>query len=102
MLGELVAFLINLFIVEPIQTEFTSRLERLGAPPQVMQELTSCARAAQPVLVDTYSNDPVSGLWTVLSLWTGMTSFDTVLRQEVPACAGALDRARPYLEGLAN
>lgn len=98
MIRDLFVFVLNIFVLEPFQAEISQRLGRLGAPPAVVREVMSCASAAQPVLVERFSNDPFWAAGTVLRLWLGTRTYQAVLRDEVPACGPALSAAQPYLD----
>ncbi|WP_191059234.1 hypothetical protein [Geminicoccus harenae] len=98
MVWDVLSALVRLFIIEPFQVELDEHLRRLGAPAAVVQEVASCASAAQPVLVERISGDPWWGVATVVRLWLGTTSYEAVLGDQVPACAPALRAAQPYLQ----
>ncbi|MCI0755402.1 hypothetical protein [Teichococcus vastitatis] len=97
MLYNFFLMLVSSFILEPAQAEFDARLARLGAPPAVVREVSTCVSAAHPVLARTYSENPVHGIATAIRIWTGMASYEAVLQAEVPECKPALDAARPYI-----
>jgi hypothetical protein len=99
MIRDFIVFVLNIFVLEPFQVEISQRLDRLGAPPAVIRDVMNCASAAQPVLVQRFSDDPMWAAGTVLRLWLGTRTYQDVLRAEVPACAPALGAAQPYLEG---
>lgn len=96
MLRDFFLMLVGSLIVEPAQAEYSSRLAQLGAPPAVIRDVSSCVSAAHPVLARVYSEDPVHGVMTGIRIWTGMTTYQAVLRAEVPDCRPALEAARPY------
>jgi hypothetical protein len=97
MFRDLFLALVNMLVVEPAQTNFSARLAQLGAPPTITQDISSCLSAAQPVLTEMYTDDPVRGVLTAVRLWSGMTTYEVVLQKEVPACGPAFQAARPYL-----
>ncbi|WP_027132880.1 hypothetical protein [Geminicoccus roseus] len=98
MIWDFVAALVRLFVIEPFQADFDQQLSRLGAPAAVVQEVASCASAAQPVLIERIGNDPWWGAATIVRLWIGTTSYEAVLGDQVPACAPALKAAQPFLQ----
>lgn len=102
MLSDIFLALVNMFVVEPAQAELGRRLEQLRAPPAIIRDVSDCLSAARPVLIEAYIEDPVRGVLTVVRLWTGLTTYDAVLQDEVPACKPALQAARPYLERVAS
>jgi hypothetical protein len=97
MLRDFFFMLVSSLIVEPAQTELSARLARVGAPPAVIRDISSCVSAAHPVLARVYSEDPVHGVITGIKIWTGMTTYQAVLQAEVPDCRPALEAARPYI-----
>ncbi|GLK85620.1 hypothetical protein [Ancylobacter defluvii] len=97
MLSQLFLTLVNMLVVEPAQAEIGNRLAKLGAPPAITKDVTSCVTAAAPILAQLYSEDPVRGVVTAFRLWSGTTTYSAVLRAEVPACEPALLAAEPYL-----
>jgi len=99
MLNDLLVVLINFFIIEPILGGLTERLAQLGASRAVIQDVASCAAAAQPVLTEHYLTNPVQGLLNTLQLWTGMTTAQELLTSHVPACQPAISAAEPFLRG---
>jgi hypothetical protein len=89
--------LVSFFIVDPLQTGIQEQLAKTGAPISVIERLTACAAAAQPVLIEYYSNNPAQAATTTLRLWASMTTYQELLSSEVPACQPALAAAEPYL-----
>ena len=96
-LRDLFLALVNFLIVEPAQAEFNTRLAQLGAPPTIMRDVGNCVSAAPPVLTEIYADDPVRGVLTAARIWTGLTTYETVLQADVPACGPALQAAQLFL-----
>ena len=93
MLDTTLAALVSFFLIDPLQAEMSKRLTAAGAPPTVV----ACARTATPALVDRATGDPWWAATTAVGIWLGSTKPDAVLVEAAPACAPAIDAARPFL-----
>jgi hypothetical protein len=89
MIGNLIAFLVATFLVEPLQSKLAEQLAGGRAPVAVVQQVEACATAALPALVKR----------TAIGAWVGTTSPVAVLTDAEPSCAPALAAARPFLAG---
>jgi hypothetical protein len=83
---DILSALVSFFIVEPLQTGIQEQLAKTGAPISVIERVTACAAAAQPVFIEHYSSNPAQAVTTALRLWTGMTTYRELLSSEVSAC----------------
>lgn len=97
MFHDLIAWLVAVFLIGPLQSEIASRLDAGRAPAAVVQQMTQCATAAAPALVERAAGDPWWAVTTAVGAWVGMTSPESVLRDAAPGCAPALAAARPFL-----
>ena len=97
MLDTTLAALVSFFLIDPLQAEMSKRLTAAGAPPTVVADVASCARTATPALVDRATGDPWWAATTAVGIWLGSTKPDAVLVDAAPACAPAIDAARPFL-----
>lgn len=93
----LIASLLSFLLVEPIQSGIAETLAAAGAPQAVISELSACAGAAAPTIVERAAGDPLWTISTAFRLWTGWTRPETVLAEAAPGCAAALEAARPFL-----
>jgi hypothetical protein len=98
---ELVAALVAFFIIDPLKAELGEKLAAARVPPGIVREVTACATAATPVVVERLSSDPLWAAGAVIRVWAGLAPPETVLAEAAPACRPAIDRARPYLTGSA-
>jgi hypothetical protein len=97
MLGDLFAFLVATFLLGPLQSGLASQLEAARAPAAVTRQVTDCAAAAAPRLVERAAADPWWAVTTAVSAWLGTVRPEAVLRDAAPTCAPAIEAARPYL-----
>lgn len=99
MFETLIAWLVATFLIGPLQSEIADRLEAGRAPAAIVQQMTDCASAAAPALIQRAGSDPWWAVTTAFGAWIGTTSPDAVLRDSAPGCAPALAAARPFLGG---
>ncbi|MBU8541557.1 hypothetical protein [Falsiroseomonas tokyonensis] len=97
MIGELIAWLVMAFLVNPLTAEVQSRLAEANAPPAVVAQVAACGASAAPVLLQRATEDPWWAIRTGLATWIGTTSPDAVLAEAAPRCVPAMQAARPYL-----
>jgi hypothetical protein len=97
---DFIATLVSLFLVEPFQAEMRERLAAARVPREVVQQVLQCGRVATPVLSERVMADPWWGATTVVRVWAGATTAETVVGEAVPACGPALRAVRPFLNGL--
>lgn len=96
MFGDLLAFLVTTFLLGPLQSQMADQLGAARAPAAVVRQVTECAAAATPRLVERAAGDPWWAITTAVGSWIGTTRPDSVLRDAAPGCASAMDAARPY------
>ena len=98
---DLIAALVSFFLIEPLQTEMADKLAAARAPQAVATEVTACARAAAPVMVERATSDPWWAVSSAVSVWIGSAQPETLLIEAAPSCAPAVQAARPFLTGKA-
>lgn len=96
---DLVAALISFFLIEPLQAEMADKLAAARAPQAVLNEVSACARAARPVIVERATNDPWWAVSSVVQVWIGSARPEAILADTAPACRPAIEAARPFLTG---
>lgn len=94
---ELIALLVSIFLLNPLQAEVQSRLAEANAPPAVIAQVTACAITAGPAVVQRAVDDPVWAISTAVQSWIGTVAPEAVLREAAPGCVPAMEAARPYL-----
>ncbi len=96
---DLIAALVSFFLIEPLQTKMADKLAAARAPQAVLTEVTACARAAGPVIVERVTGDPWWGVSTTVQVWLGSATPETILADASPTCRPAIEAARPFLTG---
>lgn len=99
MLRDLILWIVSVVILQPLESEIGRRLTAAGAPAAVVQDVRTCATASLPAIADRAASDWVWTATTAFGVWTGGTSAEAALASAAPACAGALNAARPFLSG---
>src|SRR5215213_7673595 len=99
---DLIAALISFFLIEPLQAQVADKLAAARAPQAVLAAVAACARAARPVIVDRATSDPAWAVSSVVQVWIGSASPETILADAAPACRPAIEAARPFLAGRAT
>jgi hypothetical protein len=94
---DLMALLVSLFLLNPLQSEIQSRLADANAPASVVAGVAACAVDAGPVLVQRAMDDPIWAISTAVRSWVGLVQADAVLVEAAPGCVAPMQAARPYL-----
>ena len=90
----IIAALLSLFILDPLQAAIGKQLSALGIPRENAEKIATCARTAMPAIAARVGNDPVWGLTQAIRFWTGAAKPDAILVEIAPQCAGVLESAR--------
>jgi hypothetical protein len=99
MIHELFSWLLATFVIGPVQTELTQRMQDTQAPIAIVQQIKTCVLSATPILVERATNDTWWGISTTISVMTGFTDATTILAETSPSCAAAVSAARPFVGG---
>ncbi|WP_414472176.1 hypothetical protein [Microvirga sp. M2] len=99
MIHEILAFIVNMLIVDPLQTEMEKRLAEVRAPQAVIADVRKCADAALPALAGRAAAEPVWIARTALDVWLGRAAPEEVLTSVSPQCAAPVRAAKDYLRG---
>jgi hypothetical protein len=94
---DLMALIVSLFLLNPLQAEIQSRLADANAPASVVAGVTACAVTAGPAMVQRAVDDPVWAIATAFRSWIGAVQPEAVLVEAAPGCAPAMQAAQPYL-----
>lgn len=97
MTRDFLMFLVTTFVVEPFQAELNQKLSTAQAPPAIISEVSECAKIAIPILADRAMSAPWWGASTMISVWIGTISPESVLTNAAPVCESAVRAVRPYL-----
>ncbi|GJE01616.1 MULTISPECIES: hypothetical protein [Methylobacterium] len=99
---DLIAALISFFLIDPLQAEMADKLRAARAPQAVVSDLTACAQAAKPAIVDRATGDPWWAVSSVVQVWIGTAQPDAVLADTAPSCRPAIEAARSFWQGRAT
>lgn len=99
MLHDILAFIVNLLIVDPLQAEMDKRLAEARAPQAIIAEVRACADAGLPALATRAAAEPGWAAMTALDLWLGRVAPEDTLSRLVPQCAAPAQAAKGYLQG---
>jgi hypothetical protein len=94
---DIIAALVQFFLVDPLQAELAERLAGVRAPQELAREVFACLRADSAAVIQRATADPG---WTItrgLGLWTGLVQPETVLADAAPGCQGAATKLRTAL-----
>lgn len=97
MIQEILAAVVNILIVDPIQAEMNERLAQVKAPQAVIADVRACATASLPILADRVVADPAWAATTIIEVWIGTAAPEDVLSSTSPRCDSAVKAARAYL-----
>lgn len=98
MLQELLASIVSMLIVDPLQAEMNERLAQIRAPQAVIADMRTCAEASLPKLADRALADPLWVVTSTFDVWTGRTVPEKILGGTSPQCNAAIKAAKVYLE----
>jgi len=98
-MNEVIAYLVGLLIIQPLEARLAEKLEGARVPPGIVAEVESCARSATPALVDRVTSDPLWALQTGIRVWVGTATPEAVLVEAAPRCRPAVEAAQPFLQG---
>ena len=101
LLQELLATVVSVLIVDPLQGEMNERLAQIRAPQAVkavIADMRTCTEASLPKLADRAMAEPLWVVPTALNVWTGRSAPEDVLGGTSAQCDTAIKAARVYLE----
>ena len=99
MIETILAWLVSVFLVGPLQDGMADRLAEARAPTAIVEQVARCATSAAPALATRAGDDPWWAVSTAIGAWTGSVTPEAVLRDAAPGCAQAFAAARPFLAG---
>lgn len=94
---DIIAALISLFLIQPLQAELSETLATAQVPQAVTAEVTACARDATTSLIDRAVKEPGWAASSALGLWAGLVEPDQLLVEAVPGCSAAVEAAQPFI-----
>jgi hypothetical protein len=99
MLADFAAWLLSVFVLQPMQSEIAQTLAAAQAPAAVLQEMRTCAGAAASTLPALANESWGWAVGEALQVALGIKSAEAAVAAAVPECSAALQAAAPYLSG---
>jgi hypothetical protein len=87
MISEIAAWLMTLFVVDPLQAQVREHLERANVSAQALQQSQQCISAQAPQLLKRAGEEPVWAVTTAAGVTLGWTSPAQLLNASDPNCA---------------
>jgi len=100
MIAEIVAVVLNLLVVEPLTKQVQDRLTAAGASRETLDWIAECGRTAPPLVAERALSEPVWAVETVIKVWLGSASAESVLAELSPSCSTQTSRPRPSSANL--
>jgi len=94
---DIIAALISLFLIQPLQAELSETLATAQVPQAVVADVTACARDATTSLINRAVEEPGWAASNAIGLWAGLVKPDQFLAEAVPGCSAAVKAARPFI-----
>ena len=92
-----IAALISFFLIDPLQAELAKKLNAARVPQGDLNDVTACAKAAKPAIVDRAMSEPTWAMSSIVQVWIVMARPEAILADTAPACRPAIETARPFL-----
>ena len=96
---DIIAALVQFFLLDPLQAELAERLASTRAPRELAGEVLACLRAESGNVIDKATTDLG---WTIsrgIGLWTGFAQPEDVLAEAAPGCQAVVGQVRGALAG---
>lgn len=87
MISDIVAWLFALFVIDPLQAEIGTRLERANVPVAAIQQSRHCVESHGPRLLQRAGEEPGWAVATATSVAIGWTSPVQLLDAGDPNCS---------------
>lgn len=98
-LQEILASIVSLMLIEPLQEQINEKFKASRMPPAVIEQVVGCTRSAAPIVAERAIADPWWATQNVLRVWLGTASPEAILIDAVPACRTAVKAAQTHLKG---
>ncbi len=99
MLSSILAFLIQLVIIDPLTSQIDARLKQAQVPPALASSVNSCIKDALPDLMRRIASQPSQGISLAAEVWLQGNGFDGAVAKAVPDCAPLLQAVKPFYRG---
>jgi hypothetical protein len=90
-LQDIIAALISIFLIEPLQANITERFAEAGVSAQAAGRVATCFSNAPPEILDRAGNEPAWAIGHAIGYWTGASTIDSILADAAPDCLAAVD-----------
>lgn len=90
----IIATLISLLLIDPLESALAKRLAADGIPNAAVKTVVACGRSALPTIISRSISEPIWAATQVLRVWTDSVQADKILSEIAPQCAGVIDAAR--------
>ena len=97
MLNSILFYVLQLLIIDPVQSRVTDHLARANVPPQIIAQIQSCATSALPVLIQRVADDPLWGAQTAMKIWVWQAPAEQIIGEIAPGCETTMQAANTYL-----
>ncbi|MGF9692063.1 hypothetical protein AAIH46_04540 [Rhizobium sp. 0TCS1.26] len=87
MLSDIAAWFITIFVLNPVQAEVQTHLERVNATSETVQQARECISTHAPKLIQRAGAEPVWAVVTAVGMTIGWTSPASLLDRNDPNCA---------------
>ncbi len=99
MLTDFAAWLLSVFVLQPMQAEITQTLAAAQAPAAVLSEMRTCVDVAASRLPALASESWGWAVGEAVQVGLGIKSAEAAVAAAVPECSAAIAAAAPYLSG---
>ena len=97
MLSAIVLYFVQLLILDPFQTEITSRLTKANVPYEVLANVRACTASAGQTITEHATTNPMPLASMAFDIWVLGTAPDRILAKAVPSCRPAIETAKSFL-----
>ena len=87
MISDITAWLFALFVIDPLQAEISTRLERANVPIAAIQQSRQCIELHGPRLMERAGEEPGWAITTAVGVAVGWTSPVQLLDADDPNCS---------------
>jgi len=85
-ISDIAAWLFALFVIDPLQTQISERLEAANVPVAAVQQSRRCIASHAPRLVERAGTEPGWAIATAVGVATGWTAPAELLDPNDPNC----------------
>jgi hypothetical protein len=90
MISDIAAWLLALFVIDPLQAELRERLDTANVPVAEVQQSRQCVASHAPRLLQRAGDEPGWAVTTVVGVATGWTAPVQLLDANDPNCSALI------------